>query len=236
VTDWWYGFRASSLGRLSVADGGGSSTFIPWNGNPGQRQQGEGSYLGCRGSSWRLCGAVCKERELSRILMDGTRFNTFQVGHIVIVTASPRDVERQKRLGASEVIDYKAPEAVDRLRQLGPYKYLFTASGDAVSQQALAGLLQPQGGKFASVLGRQVELPTNVEMIYTAFSQAAQQEEHSAWRGWWYSEYLPKVLQDGLVEPAVFSKVPGGLAALQQASTDVFEGKVRGKLVVNPQE
>jgi len=162
--------------------------------------------------------------------------NTFQVGHTIVATASPRDTERQKTLGATEVIDYKAADAVDRLRRLGPFKYIFTASGDAASQQSLAALLQPGGGRFASVLGGQVDLPSNVERVYTAFSQAAQREEHSAWRDWWYGKYLPKVLQEGLVEPTKYSKVSGGLAALQQASTDVFEGRVRGKLVVNPQE
>ena len=163
-------------------------------------------------------------------------FNTFQVGHTVVATASSRDTERQKRLGATEVVDYKAADAIDRLRRLGPYKYLFTASGDAASQQALGALLQPEGGKFASVLGGLVELPSNVERVYEAFSQAAQREEHSSWRDWWYVEYLPKVLQDDLVEPTQYNKVSGGLAALQQASTEVFEGKVKGKVVINPQE
>jgi hypothetical protein len=134
------------------------------------------------------------------------------------------------------VVDYKAADAVDRLRQLGPYSYLFTASGDAPSQQALAALLQPEGGKFASVLGGAVDLPSNVERVYTAFSQAGQRAEYSTWRDWWYGEHLPKVLHEGLVEPAKFSKVAGGLAALQQASTEVFEKKTRGKLIVNPQE
>ncbi|PSN74226.1 oxidoreductase domain-containing protein [Corynespora cassiicola Philippines] len=157
-------------------------------------------------------------------------------GYEVIVTASPRDVERQKRLGASEVIDYKATDAVDRLRQSGPFKYLFTASGDPASQQALASILQPQGGKFASVLGGDVDLPSNVERVYKAFSQAAQQEELSDWRQWWYRDYLPKVFQGNLVEPVKFTKVEGGLQSLQKASTDVFEGKVRGKLVIDPQE
>jgi NADPH:quinone reductase-like Zn-dependent oxidoreductase len=151
------------------------------------------------------------------------------------VTASARDVGRQTGLGASEVIDYKAQDVVDRLRALGPYKYLFTASGDAASQEALAALLQPQGGKFASVLPGG-EMPANVERIYLAFSQMAQKEEYSDWRDWWYGEYLPKVLQENLVEPVKFTKVEGGLAALQQASADVFEGKVRGKLVVNVQD
>jgi NADPH:quinone reductase-like Zn-dependent oxidoreductase len=161
--------------------------------------------------------------------------NTCQVGYTVVVTASLRDIDRQKRIGASEVIDYKSAGVVEKLREHGPYKYLFTASGDAASQKALATLL-PNGGKFASVLPGAVELPQNVEVVYTAFSQAAQKEEYSNWRNFWYQEYLPEVLARNLVEPVKFTKVGGGLAAMQQASQDVFDGKVRGKLVVDPQE
>ncbi|KAF2740835.1 oxidoreductase domain-containing protein [Polyplosphaeria fusca] len=158
------------------------------------------------------------------------------VGYQVVVTASSRDKERQTRMGASETVDYKAPDAIEQLRALGPFTYLFTASGDPTSQKALASLLQPQGGRFASVLGGEVDLPSNVERVYKAFSQAAQQDENSDFRAWWYREYLPKVLQEKLVEPVQFTKISGGLAALQQASEDVFSGKVRGKLVVDPQE
>jgi NADPH:quinone reductase-like Zn-dependent oxidoreductase len=169
-----------------------------------------------------------KESETLRVKID-------QVGHTVIVTASPRDSERQKRLGASEVIDYKAPDAVERLSRLGPYKYLFTASGDAASQKALAVLL-PEGGKFASVLPRSVELAPNVDIVYTAFSQAAQKDEYSEWRAWWYQKYLPEVLVQGLIEPVKFAKVDGGLESLQQANQDVYDGKVKGKLVISPQD
>ena len=167
---------------------------------------------------------------------DKSSINTYQVGHTVIVTASPRDSERQKTLGASEVLDYKSAGVAEELRALGPYKYLFTGSGDPASQKTLAALLQPEGGQFGSVLGGEVELPSNVERVYRPFSQAAQQEEYSDFRTWWYSEYLPKVLQQNLVEPAKFTKREGGLAVLQQASADVFEGKIRGKIIVNPQE
>lgn len=151
------------------------------------------------------------------------------------MTASPKDIDRQKRLGASMIVDYKAADAVDQLRKLGPYKYLFTASGDPASQKALASLL-PDGGKFASVLGGEVDLPSNVERVYKPFSQAAQRDENVEWRNWWYREYLPKVFQGNMVEPIRFTKVSGGLGALQKASKDVFEGKVRGKIIVNPQE
>ncbi|KAF2828204.1 GroES-like protein [Ophiobolus disseminans] len=157
------------------------------------------------------------------------------VGYTVVVTASPRDIERQKRLGASQVIDYRSADVVEDLRKSGPYKYMFTASGDADSQKALSTLL-PDGGRFASVLPRGIELPPYIEVVYTAFSQAAQKEEYSDWRKWWYQKYLPEVLVEGILEPVKFTKIDGGLAALQQANQDVFDGKVRGKLLINPQE
>ena len=139
------------------------------------------------------------------------------------------------KLGATAVVNYRDADVFDKLRDLGPYKHLFTASGDAASQEALAALA-PSGSKFASVLPSAVKLPSNVDIIYTAFSQAAQKEEYAEWRDWWYQEYLPKVLSEGLVEPVKYSKVEGGLSALQQASQDVFDGKFKGKLVVDPQE
>jgi NADPH:quinone reductase-like Zn-dependent oxidoreductase len=157
--------------------------------------------------------------------------NSRQVGCTVIVTASPRDIERQKRLGATEVVDYKSADVVEQLRKHGPYKYLLTASGDAASQTALAALL-PTGGRFASVLPSGVQLPLNIELVYKAFSQAAQKEEYRDWKIWWYQTYLPDVLTKNMLEPVRFTEFDGGLAALQQASQDVFDSKVRGKLVV----
>jgi NADPH:quinone reductase-like Zn-dependent oxidoreductase len=151
------------------------------------------------------------------------------------VTASPRDTDRQKRLGAESVFDYKSADVVEQLRQHGPYKYLFTASGDAASQKALAALL-PNGGRFASVLPAGTELPSNVEIVYTAFSQAAQKDTYSDWKTWWYQKYLPEVLTRDLVEPVKFTKVDGGLAALQRANQEVFDGRTRGKFVINPLE
>jgi NADPH:quinone reductase-like Zn-dependent oxidoreductase len=78
--------------------------------------------------------------------------NVYQVEYTVVVTASPRDFERQKKLGATDVIDYKAADVVDKLRELRPFKHLFTASGDPVSQKVLTTLLEPTGGKFVGVL------------------------------------------------------------------------------------
>jgi NADPH:quinone reductase-like Zn-dependent oxidoreductase len=159
-----------------------------------------------------------------------------QAGHTVIVTASPRSTSTLTALGASAVVDYKSSDVLEQLIALGPYKYIFTASGDSTSQSTISSLLQPSGGKFASVLPLSTSLPSNVEVVYTAFSQAAQKEEYSEWRDWWYGSYLPSQLSPGVASPVSYTKVEGGLSALQKASQDVFDGKVRGKLVVDPQE
>jgi hypothetical protein len=133
------------------------------------------------------------------------------------------------------VIDYKSADVLEKLRQQGPYKYLFTASGDVASQKALA-TLSSGTGRFASVLPAGADVPASVDIVYKAFSQAAQDEEYSDWRVWWYQKYLPDVLANNLVETVKFTPVDGGLAALQQANQEVFDGKVRGKLVINPQD
>lgn len=81
-----------------------------------------------------------------------------------------------------------------------------------------------------------IELPQNVSIVYTAFSQAAQKEEFAAWRDLWYKSFLPAVLSSSTTSPMGFVKVDGGLPALQKASEEVFDGKMRGKVIINPQE
>lgn len=160
------------------------------------------------------------------------------VGHTVIATASPHSIPSVLALGASTVIDYRAPTILADLRAHGPFTYLMTCSGDALSQSTITELLSPTGGRFASVLplSAGVDLPANVEIVYTAFSQAAQKEDYAAWRDWWYRTYLPSVLASNTGSPIKFTKVDGGLSALQMASQDVVDGKVRGKILVDPQE
>jgi NADPH:quinone reductase-like Zn-dependent oxidoreductase len=156
----------------------------------------------------------------------------------VIATASPRGFNHLKSLGASKVLDYKSPGIVKELLALGPFKYMYTTSGDAISQQALATLLQPEGGKFASTLGGDVELPQNVERIYEFFGNVTQKEgpQFEDFANWWYGEYLGKVIVDGSIEPTAFTKIPGGLAALQSAADGMLDGKIRGKPILNPQD
>ena len=158
-----------------------------------------------------------------------------QVGYTVIATGNPSGAARLQNLGASHVLDYKSPDIESQLRELGPFKFLMTASGDPASQKALANLLQPIGGKFVSTLGGKVELPSNVERIYESFEAASQKPEHKEYAKWWFEDYLPKAIQ-GAVEPAPIVKRSGGLGAIQAAGDDVLGKNAKEKIVINPQE
>ncbi|KAF1923203.1 oxidoreductase domain-containing protein [Didymella exigua CBS 183.55] len=160
------------------------------------------------------------------------------LGYTVTATASPRSLPSLTSLGASIVLDYRSPTILAEIRAHGPFAYLFTASGDASSQRALIGLLSPTGGRFASVLplSEEVELPANVEIVYKSFSQATHKPEYAEWRNWWYGIYLPSVLSARLESLVAYPKIGNGLSALQRASQEVSDGKVRGKVIVNPQE
>ena len=155
-----------------------------------------------------------------------------QVGYTVIATASPRSFAHLESVGASKIVDYKSSDVEAQLRDLGPFKFLLTASGDPASQQVLASLLQPNGGRFISVRAGEVELPKNVERIYSNFEAAGQGPE---FRHWWYTTYLPEAI-GGAVEPTPIEKRSGGLRAIQAAGDDVFSGKAKNKIIVNPQE
>ncbi|KAI3003071.1 hypothetical protein CBS147346_5536 [Aspergillus niger] len=159
------------------------------------------------------------------------------VGCEVIATASPRKFDYVRGLGASTVLDYKDDEIVSKLENLGPYDYIMTASGDAKGASAISEILQPNGGTFASVRAQsnEMKLAKNVSLVYDFFSMTTQKPENSDFTEWWYNDYLPGALE-GKVNPTPLEKRTGGLNSIQEACTDVLEGRSPKKLVLNPQD
>ncbi|GKZ39012.1 hypothetical protein AbraIFM66950_011670 [Aspergillus brasiliensis] len=158
-------------------------------------------------------------------------------GYEVIATASPRKFDYVRSLGASTVLDYKDDEIVSKLKSLGPYDYIMTASGDANGANAISEILQPNGGKFASVRpqSKEINLAQNVDLVYDFFSTTTQKPEYAEFTEWWYRDYLPGAL-GGNVTHTPLEKRPGGLNRIQEACTDVLEGRSPKKLVLDPRE
>ncbi|KAL4894281.1 chaperonin 10-like protein [Aspergillus ambiguus] len=159
------------------------------------------------------------------------------LGYEVVTTASPRKFEYVRSLGASAVLDYKDDEIVSKLKGLGPYDFIMTASGDANGANAISEILQPGGGTFASVRPQsdEMHLAGNVHLIYDFFSMTTQKPENAVFTEWWYNTYLPSAL-GGNVTPTPLEKRPGGLNRIQDACTDVLEGRSPKKLILDPQE
>lgn len=152
-----------------------------------------------------------------------------------MATASPHKFDYVRSLGASEVLDYKDEQIVEKLRELGPYDFIMTASGDAKGATAISDILQPAGGKFVSTRPKSEEmrLAANVSLLYDAFSMATQKEENATFTTWWYSHYLPMALAGG-VTPTPLEKRSSGLNGIQAACEDVLAGRSSKKLVFSP--
>ncbi|KFY29080.1 hypothetical protein V493_02565 [Pseudogymnoascus sp. VKM F-4281 (FW-2241)] len=156
-------------------------------------------------------------------------------GYDVVATASPQKFDYVRSLGASEVVDYKDEQVVARLRELGPYDFVMTASGDAKGATAISDILQPAGGKFVSTRPKNEEmhLAANVSLLYDFFSMTTQREENAAFTTWWYSHYLPMALAGG-VTPTPLERRSGGLHGIKEACEDVIAGRSPKKLVLSP--
>lgn len=153
-----------------------------------------------------------------------------------MATASPRKFDYVRGLGASEVLDYKDEQIISKLRQLGPYGFVMTASGDAKGASAISDILQPTGGRFVSTRPKSedMHLAPNISLLYDFFSMSTQKMENMDFTTWWYSDYLPMALAGG-VTPTPLENRPGGLYGIQEACDDVLAGRSQMKLVLNPQ-
>lgn len=152
-----------------------------------------------------------------------------------MATASPRKFEYVRGLGASEIFDYKDDQVVAKLKQLGPYDFVMTASGDVKSADSISEVLQPGGGVFASTRPKndEMKLAENVDLIYDAFGMTAQKPENAKFSEWWYHDYLPAALAGG-VTPTPLEKRTGGLAGIQDVCREILDGRSQKKPILNP--
>ncbi|KAI8982823.1 GroES-like protein [Trametes punicea] len=169
-------------------------------------------------------------------------------GYKVVTTASPRNFNYVKSLGADAVFDYKDPDVV---------KLIKAATGDSItkaldaislkdSQRITAEALAPSGGKVVLVLQpvpdatsrKDVEFyPT---LIYTALGRAfdfgsgkhypVSPEDRAQ-----IVEFLkkvPKLVEQGAIKPPAIKLWEGGLAAIPEGLDYMRKGKVSAEKIV----
>ncbi|KAL1947838.1 hypothetical protein VTO73DRAFT_13562 [Trametes versicolor] len=169
-------------------------------------------------------------------------------GYKVATTASPRNFELVKSLGADAVFDYRDADVVAKIKQ---------ATGDSVtkavdaislkdSQRISAEVLAPAGGKVVLVLGpepgatdrKDVQfIPT---LIYTSLGRAFDFGPSTHFPVFpedrkqivEFLKKVPQLVKDGAIKPPAIKLWEGGLAAIPDGLQYMREGKVSAEKIV----
>lgn len=164
-----------------------------------------------------------------------------ELGFKVFATASPKNHEYVKSLGAYAVIDYRDPEVVSKLVQLAkeagtPLRLGFDAISEGNSPLLSANVLLASGGQ-GSKLSLTGPWPTDVEQpagVDVSMTIAAFAFVHHVEMGrWLFNQYLPKAIVERKIVPAPKVQiVDGGIGAAQEALDIVKTGVSATKIVV----
>lgn len=173
-------------------------------------------------------------------------------GYRVITTASPRNFEYLKSLGADATIDYHSPTAVDEIKKAAgaPLKLAWDCHSDENSARISAAALSAEGGdaKYRSLLPVQDELIQSVNpgvnnaytLAYTAFGEpfdkyihfpAVPKDFEFATTFWALTEEL---FRDGKLKAArpIVNRGGKGLEGVLVGLQELKEGKVSGGKLV----
>lgn len=89
-------------------------------------------------------------------------------GYKVVSTASPRNFELVKSLGASEVFDYRDPDVVSKIKKASgdSIKKAVDAISEKESQRIAAEAIAPSGGEIVLVLGPQPDATSRTDVKF----------------------------------------------------------------------
>ncbi|MFJ5266339.1 NADPH:quinone reductase [Streptomyces sp. NPDC088387] len=155
-----------------------------------------------------------------------------RAGARVVVTASARDADRCRALGAAHVVDYRDPDVQGRLRAACPEGAdLFLDTSGANDLESALALLARRGRivVLAGMRSRPV-LPAGAlylkdcSVVGFAISQATSDELAEAAAG------INRLLADGSLRPP--ATVPMALKEAAEAHRMLESGEVRGKIVL----
>ncbi|KAI0362627.1 GroES-like protein [Trametes cingulata] len=169
-------------------------------------------------------------------------------GYKVVTTASPRNFDLVKSLGADAVFDYKDPDVVKKIKEVTGDSV--TKAVDAISLKESQGIsaevLAPSGGKVVLVLGPAKDATSRKDVqfiptvIYTALGRAftfnpGQHFDVAPEDRAQIVEFLkkvPQLVKDGAIKPAAVKLWEGGLAAIPDGLQYMREGKVSAEKIV----
>ena len=155
-------------------------------------------------------------------------------GYEVIATASPKNFDYVKKLGASEVFDYRSESAVSDL--INAFKGRTSAGavsiGDGAESACAKVLEKSSGKKFIAMISRpgKEPLPDN---IGTKFVFGSDLKDNEVGPAIW-TDFLPEALREGAYVAAPDAEVVGkGLESVQSGLDLLGKGVSAKKYVVS---
>jgi NADPH:quinone reductase-like Zn-dependent oxidoreductase len=153
-------------------------------------------------------------------------------GYEVVTTASPKNFEYVKALGASRVFDYHSPTVVsDLVSALGKFSVgAFDAIGDVAWAPTVEVIQQTEGVKFIATVTRGFpDPPVGIAMKHVFAPSIKDNHVGKAI----FEDFLPKALEAGTFIPAPEPLVVGkGLESIQGAVDLQRKGTSAKKVVV----
>jgi len=148
--------------------------------------------------------------------------NTIQLavaaGYEVVTTASPKNFEYMKELGASQVYDYRSPTVVDELLKAFEGKKtagVLDCIGGSAWGSCMNVVLKTNGAKFVATTKRGFPDPPDDVMMKVVFGTTIKDNDVGKAV---YEDFLPKALMSGTFVPAPEPLVAGkGLDSVQDA-------------------
>ncbi|RMZ90995.1 hypothetical protein DV736_g1773, partial [Chaetothyriales sp. CBS 134916] len=173
----------------------------------------------------------------------GTEFAKLS-GYKVVTTCSPRNFDLAKSFGADEVVDYKDPEAVEKVKKIvgGQVKYVWDTISDQQTADFCGKVIAPGGklGAIRSEVPKREDITITCTLGYTAIGEEVRKpwatvpEEitraHYEWMKKWVS-LVDGLLEEGKIKPHP-PRVHKGLENVLEGMEELKEGKVSGQKLV----
>ncbi|KDQ11901.1 hypothetical protein BOTBODRAFT_176897 [Botryobasidium botryosum FD-172 SS1] len=157
----------------------------------------------------------------------------------IATTASPKNHQLLKDLGAEAVFDYRDPEAPNKIRewaeQYGGLRYALDCISEQGSTNLVADAFGSQSGKIIVILtpAKDQSWPANVEVEHTLLFDVLDKSNDKDFADIqeWY-KYLPGLVEKGKVSSVPLKHWEGGLAGISEALDYLRQGKVSAEKIV----
>jgi len=169
-------------------------------------------------------------------------------GYKVVATASPRNHEAVKSLGADVVFDYRDPDLLSKVKAVtgDSLRIALDCFSSPESQKFSVGAIGTEGGKVLlltrpspEVVDLRSDVSVQLMLLYAMFGKEfqilgnvfpASKEDYDHISK--FSQKVPQLLESGLLKPMKVDLWEGGLERVAEAFQHLEDGKVNAEKVV----